>query len=1033
MSISRRTVLMGATAIGATTATAWGFGHTASDLLHGFLGEAKAKGITGRSLPPEYTVDAVTGEAHPNPGQRISYTMCMGCTTMCGIRVRVDRASGEILRVTGNPYSPLSTDPHISYATPIAAALTSLSGFEERGLAGRSTACGRGNAVVAKQKAADRVLRPMKRVGKRGGGQWEEISWQQLIEEVVEGGDLFGEGPVDGLRAIRDLETPIDPENPEFGPKANQLLVMPAFKSGRLMMAARFAKMSFGTRNLVGHRSYCGLSMRAGYAALLDDLDKQPHLKPDYRHAKYLLFIGTAPGNAGNPYKLQGTLMADARTTGGVHYAVVDPVLTNSQNHAASDAGTWVPIRPGTDGALVMGMIRWIFDNDRFDAKFLAQPSPKAAQAAGEASWSNATHLVIDDPEHPQIGAFLRRGMIESGLAEEEAAMAMVIDAASGSLTAAAGAPARLFHSGTVTLPDGSTVAVATSLALLKREAERHTLADYAADCGVPEERIIGLARDFTSVGKQAAADCHGGTMHAAGFYTAYAITMLNALVGNLNAKGGTTAGGGRFADVAKGPRYNLLAFPGQAKPKGVDIGRGGFAYEKTSEYKRKVTAGQNPYPAPAPWHAISQPLGAHWLASALEGYPYRAKALITWSSNPIYGIAGLQKEVEDKITDPKRLPLIISIDPFINETSRYADYIVPDRTFYETWGWSSAWGGVPTRMSTARWPVVDCATDKTPDGRHIDMETFFIDVAKAISLPGFGDKAIPDADGVLHPLNRAEDFWLRAGANVAFDGAAPVPESDDADMALTGVDRFRKDLEGTLKSDEWRRVAYVYNRGGRFEDADKAYAGDTMARQYKKGLQVWNETVGTARSSMTGVRFVGCPTWQAPAFADGTPVDSTFPLSDWPFRVVSTKSQLRSSHTNGIVHLDALRKSNAVGLNAEDAAEAGIATGDWVRVTSPGGNAVVGQALVRKGIGRGVIGIEHGWGHRELGARTHHVANRVFTGRPENGLGVNANNLGLLDPTTTAPMVLADPVMGSIARQALPARMEKTAAPSGA
>ncbi|MFS8184938.1 molybdopterin-dependent oxidoreductase [Pseudovibrio denitrificans] len=1024
MTISRRGVLQGATALGAAGAAFWGFAETGKNFYQGVLGAAKAKGIAGGALPPEYKVDPASGEVILNQDQRVGYTMCMGCTSVCGIRVRVDKASGDILRATGNPYSPLSTNPHIPYDTPIKDAITGLSAYGEQGLAGRSTACGRGNAAIAKQNSKERILKPMKRVGERGSGQWKEISWDQLIEETVEGGDLFGEGHVEGLRAIRDLKTPLDPENPEYGPKANQLVVIPVFKNGRLMMAARFAKMAYGTRNFVGHRSYCGLSMRAGYAAMLDNLKKQPHLKPDYRHAKYMLFIGTAPGNAGNPYKLQGTLMGAARGRDGVKYAVVDPVLTNSQNHAFGKDNTWVPIRPGTDGALVMGMIRWIMENERYDAKFLAQPSGAAAKAAGEASWSNATHLVIDDPEHPKGGSFLRQGMVTADLDEDAQKAPMCLDAETGELSPAKGRPATLFHQGTVRLLDGSTVPVATSLSLLRREALRKTLAEYSADCGVPEERIISLARDFTSVGKQAAADCHGGTMHTAGFYTAYAIVMLNALVGNLNAKGGTTAGGGRFKDVQKGPRYNLLAFPGKVKVKGVDAGRGGFAYEKTSEFKRLVADGKNPYPAQAPWHSFTQPMGAQWLTSVLEGYPYKAKAVITWSSNPVYGVAGMENDIKEKIKDTKRLPLFIAIDPFINETSRFADYIVPDRVFYEAWGWASAWGGVPTKVSTARWPVVDCQTGTTPDGRHMDMDNFFIDVAKRMGLPGFGDKAIPDADGNLHPLHRSEDFWLRAGANVAFDGGA-VPQSDDADMAITGVDRIRADLESILKPDEWRRVAYVYNRGGRYEDAAKTYKGESFARTYKKGIQVWNETVGMARNSMTGKKFVGCPTWQAPSFADGTKVDKAFPPDLWPFRVVSTKSQLRSSSTGGNPYLDDLKLSNAIAINTVDAEQLSIKNGDWINVISPS-NRISGQALVRQGIARGAIGIEHGYGHRELGVRTHKIGNVILEGHSNRGLGTNSNDLGYTDPTSQRPVLLADPVVGSIARQALPARIEK-------
>ncbi|SMH31653.1 molybdopterin-dependent oxidoreductase [Maritimibacter sp. HL-12] len=1027
MTFSRRSLLLGGTAATAGAAMAYGFAPTARAFADGVTGKSRAGGVSGASWQPEYSVGP-DGSVTPNPDQRVAFTMCMACTTKCGVRVRVDKASGDIIRVTGNPYSPLSADPHIPYDTPVAESFALLSGQGEAGLDGRATACGRGNAALAKYRDPRRILKPLKRAGPRGEGHWVEISWEQLIEEVVEGGDLFGEGAVEGLRAIRDLETPIDPENPEFGPKANQLVVMPVYKNGRLLLAARFAKQAFGTRNLVGHRSYCGLSMRAGYAAFLNNLAAQPHLKPDYRHARFMLFIGTAPGNAGNPFKLQGQLMARARAENGADYVVVDPVLTNSVTQASQERGRWQPIRPGTDGALVMAMIRWILENDRYDRTFLERPSKAAAAAAGEFSHSNATHLVIDSADAPDAGRFLRWGQLDPEAGEDLAKEPVCLTADGTPMPAAAhDGPARLFHDDSVELADGRIVEVSTALSLLRREAEKKSLAEYAADCGVAEARIVEIAQAFTSHGKQAAADCHGGTMHAAGFYTAYGVAMLNALVGNLNALGGTTAGGGSYKAVAPGPRYDLVGFPGKVKPRGVDAGRGGFAYEKTSEYKRKVAAGENPYPARAPWHAFSQPLGAQWLTALLEGYPYRAKALITWSSNPVYGVAGLSAEIDAKIRDPKNLPLIVSIDPFINETSTYADYIVPDRVFYEAWGWTKPWGAVTVKDATARWPVVDCLTGTTADGRHMDMETFFIDVAKRLGLPGFGDGAVPDAEGKLHPLNRGEEFWLYAGANVAFDGT-PVPEAAPEEMALTGTDRFAGLMQEVLKPDEWRRVAYVLNRGGRFEALEAGYDGDALAHKYGATLQIWNETVATARNAMTGDRFTGCPTWVAPAFADGTPVDTHFPHADWPLRVVSTKSQLVASLSPVLPHLTDLSGVNAIGLNIEDAAAFGLATGDRVRLTSPGGS-VEGYVLARRGVARGTAAIEHGFGHRELGARTYRVGDRVF----EKGLGLAAgvasNDLGYRDPSSPVPTVLADPVVGSIARQAIPARIERLGA----
>lgn len=1025
MTTSRRNFLKGTAAVGGLTAFGFGYSHTAEKMLRGlWSGDHPADAISGKAAKPEFTVDPVTGQLTPNPEQVLSYTMCMGCTTVCGVRVRIDKASQSVMRITGNPYHLLSTDNHIPYSTPLKKSFVSMSRYKEQGLAGRSTACARGNAVLSKLTDPNRVKVPLKRVGPRGGGQWVPISPEQLLKEVVEGGDLFGEGQVDGLRAIRDIKTPIDPNNPEFGPKSNQLAVVPPFKDGRLRFAARFAKQSFGTVNFTGHRSYCGLSMRSGYAALLADWKKQPHLKPDFANSEFLLFIGTAPGNAGNPFKRQGQQVAKARSEGKLKYVVIDPVLTNSESMAAGERSSWLPIKPNTDGALVMGMIRWIIENERFDSQFLKQPNPKAAKAAGEFSWSNATHLVVVEKGHKLQGRFLRATDIALADGDPKASPMVVIDEVTNlPANQAHAGPAKLFYNGKVETVSGEQIAVKSSLTLLREESMKQDISTYSEICGISQKKIIELADEFTSHGKRAAADCHGGTMGSNGFYTAYAIVMLNALVGNLNSKGGTSVGGGRYKEIAPGPRYNLKKFPGMVKAKGVGLGRHRFPYEKSSEYKRKVAAGENPYPSKAPWYPLSPAMSSEFLTSALNGYPYPLKALILWSSNPIYGISGLHEQVKEKLADPKALPLIVSVDPFINESNTYADYIVPDSVLYESWGWASAWGGNLTKVSTARWPVVEPAQIKDTKGQSVGMEWFFIEVAKLMGLPGFGEKAIKDKDGNMHPLNTPEEFYLRAAANVAFDGGA-VADASDEELELTGVNRLANAMRTTLKPEEWRKVAYVYARGGRFEDVTKSYKGEALARQYKKPMQIYDEKLATARNTMNGQRYVGTPTWVAPSLSDGTSLEQRFPKTEWPFKVVSTKSQFVSSHTAGIQKLQQFHPSNAIIINSKDAAIRGISNGAKIRISTPGGS-IEAVALVRNGIAPGVLGIEHGFGHRELGARKHRIGNKLTQGSSLAGQGVNLNDLGFSDPTRQGLNVLADWVVGSVARQGLPARVE--------
>lgn len=169
---------------------------------------------------------------------------------------------------------------------------------------------------------------------------------------------------------------------------------------------------------------------------------------------------------------------------------------------------------------------------------------------------------------------------------------------------------------------------------------------------------------------------------------------MLNALIGNLNLKGGVSVGGGKFNGESDGPRYKITSYAGKVKPKGVVLSRSNESYEKSDEFKARVAAGENPYPAKAPWYPFAKGQLTEQLASALMGYPYPLKAWITNMTNPVYGIAGIRQVMEEKLKDPKHLPLIIGIDAFMNETTALADYIVPDTHNFESWGFSGAWSG---------------------------------------------------------------------------------------------------------------------------------------------------------------------------------------------------------------------------------------------------------------------------------------------------------------------------------------------------
>jgi tetrathionate reductase subunit A len=244
-----------------------------------------------------------------------------------------------------------------------------------------------------------------------------------------------------------------------------------------------------------------------------------------------------------------------------------------------------------------------------------------------------------------------------------------------------------------VTLHDGATVTVKSSFQCLTESAHRFTLEQYSMECGVPVKQIHALAKAFTDHGRKAAVVTHGGMMSGNGFYNAWAVMMLNVLLGNMSLSGGVFVGGGKFNGEINGPCYNIEQFPGKIAPKGLNIARSKADYAKSDEYQAKVAVGQSPWPANAPWYPFVAGQLTELLPSALEGYPYPLKAWISNMTNPLYGVPGLRTVIEERLKDPQRLPLFIAIDAFMNETTALADYIVPDTHNFESWGFSAPWG----------------------------------------------------------------------------------------------------------------------------------------------------------------------------------------------------------------------------------------------------------------------------------------------------------------------------------------------------
>jgi len=1017
--INRRSFLK-ACAIGGVGAGFGGFYDTFYHLIpFNDRGRKALHHVYGNSDSPEWLRDPATGKLTPNPDWILRHTVDLQCHSECGLRVKINRKTGRVQRIIGNPYHPNTL---VDYAGPDKLLLATA--------ASPGTVCARGNAGIQTAYDPYRITVPLKRQGVRGSGQWQPISWEQLIKEVTDGGKIFADT---GDPASKDLDVlgfkglyakrhePMDPNALELGHRTNGYV----FEGGRIVgsrkaFALRFTQ-AFGSVNTYEHTNTCEVSHHVATAQVYPG---QHMTKPDIMEAEFIIFWGTQPGDANFPMQTMAKYTAQARAKpGGLKYVVVDPLL--GRGGVMGDRASWLPIKPATDGALALAMISWIIENDRHNADYLSHPSQKAAEAAGELSHTDAAHLIIDDPAHPEHGRFLTAKLAGLGRGESDPELdRVVIDADRKQAVAAAHSSRALIEY--VGVVNG--IRVKSAFTRLRESAAAHTLDQYAEICGIDTDKIVDLAREFTNHGRKAVCEAYRGVCkHPNGYYNSVAVLLLNLLVGNMNWTGGLTLGGGGYGS-AKG-HYDVMGVPAaKGVAYGVKLSREEVRYEDSSEYKRKVAAGQNPYPAKRPWFPLSFDIFSDLLPSAVQRYPYGVDILFWHMATPFYSVpAQGNEELIAAVRDPKNIPLIIACDIVVGDTSMYADYIIPDGSFLEYWTHIDTLPTTLTRGTGVRWPVI-ALTEKTPDGRYMCLEEFLIDVAKRVGVPGFGKNAIPDASGRMWPLHRKEDWYLKATANVAFAPGGPdeqVPDVTHEEIQVNDLQGFHDAFKASLKPEEWPKALSVLAKGGRMEPRRNARQGDKLTHRFTKTLHFYAEEVALTRNSMTGESFLGTAAWVAPATALGTPLDKLDDPKDWPFTIITFKGALQShSRLASNYVLRQIDPENGIQVAVEDARRLGIRDGEKVWVVTPHGKRK-GTARVVEGIRPGVITFNVGYGHWGYGATNYQVGGKRIEGDRVRRAGIHLNPIMRRDPDVKQ-MALMDLTGGSVVFFDTRARLEK-------
>jgi anaerobic selenocysteine-containing dehydrogenase len=600
---------------------------------------------------------------------------------------------GEIRYIDGNPNHPLN----------------------------KGVICAKGASGIMKQVSPARLTQPLLRKAgaERGAGEFEPIGWDRAFEILIE-------------RLARIRAT--DPK--KF-----------AIFTGRDQMQALtglFARQ-FGTPNYAAHGGFCSVNMAAGMIYTIGGSFWE-FGGPDLDRAKLFVMIGTAEDHHSNPMKIA---VSKFKRAGG-RFISINPVRTGY----SAIADEWIPIKPGTDGALFMALLHELIAEDLVDHAFLKR-------------FTNAPQLVVlDDSDRNGLFAFdPAAGPPGDGRHPHNK---LVWDLASNSVKAAypegiADGADPALH-GRYVLADGTPVA--PSFQLLRERVATCTPEWAAAITGIDAQRIRKLARELGETamnqafelpiawtdawGKQHATTqarpvafhaMRGVAAHSNGFQTVRALSVLMSVLGTIDAPGG-------FRHKAPYPRHivpNYRAFnsPELIQPN-TPLNAAPLGFPANPE-ELAIDANGSPIRID---HAFSweHPLSAHGLmhnviTNAVKGDPYRLDTLLIFMANMAWNSSMNTMAVREMLNRKDAqgefmIPFLVVCDAFQSETVAFADLVLPDTTYLERHDVMSMLDRPISEfdgpVDSVRVPVVP------PTGQCKPFQEVLIELASRLKLPAF-------------------------------------------------------------------------------------------------------------------------------------------------------------------------------------------------------------------------------------------------------------------------------------------------------
>ncbi|MCG8488777.1 MAG: molybdopterin oxidoreductase family protein [Chromatiales bacterium] len=617
----------------------------------------------------------------------IKETTCYMCACRCGIRVTL--RDGEVRHIEGNPNHPLN----------------------------KGVICAKGSSGIMKQYSPARLTKPLLRKSgaERGDSDFEEISWEQAFDLIEE-----------RLGKIRTED-----------PKRFALF------TGRDQMQALtglFAKQ-FGTPNYAAHGGFCSVNMAAGLIYTIGGSFWE-FGGPDLERSKLFIMIGTAEDHHSNPMKIA---LADFKRRGG-RFISINPIRTGY----SAIADEWVPIKPGTDGALLLAIIRELIQQGLYDREFLIK-------------YTNSAELVVDDPDRDDHGLFRRfETHVEEGCFDPENKLWWDRELDREISTHTPGTDPRLL--GRFKLEDGTPVKPAFQL--LKERVEEYTV-EWAEDItGIPAETIKRLAHEMGVVARDQKIELpiqwtdswgndhesvtgnpvsfhamRGLAAHSNGFQAIRSLGILMTILGTVDRPGG-------FRHKAPFPRPIPPCPKPPNSPEGVQPNTplDGMPLGWPSKPDDLFVDEQGEAVRIDKAFSWEYPLSVHGLmhnviTNAWRGDPYPIDTLLLFMANMAWNSSMNTENVRDMLKDKDengeyKIPFIIVADAFQSETVAFADLVLPDTTYLERHDAMSMLDRPISEfdgpVDSVRIPVVP------PKGECKPFQEVLIELGSRLGLPAF-------------------------------------------------------------------------------------------------------------------------------------------------------------------------------------------------------------------------------------------------------------------------------------------------------